>query len=154
DSLANYCFAHIAVHDRRQEFLRYGLGARAAILGLTGLSSSRISLYAHQIEVTRRVLEDPVQRYLLADEVGLGKTIEAGIVLRQFLLDNPVEQALLVVPTFLLDQWRFELLTKFTLGDLGTKRVTRVSAADLPRMRLQERFGLLIVDEAHHAAAG
>jgi ATP-dependent helicase HepA len=155
DALAAYCFTDPLLHDRRHEFLRYALGARAATLGLTGLSSSRIKLYAHQIEVVRRVLEDPIQRYLLADEVGLGKTVEAGIVLRQFLLDYPRESALLVAPSFLLDQWRMELFTKFTLHDLGIHRVTRIGMTELRRVRPREQhFGLLIVDEAHHAAAG
>src|SRR5207245_1171143 len=76
-------------HDRRFAFVRSLIAQRAACRGMTGLLSSRIELYPHQVEVARRILQDPVQRYLLSDEVGLGKTVEAGIVLRQFLLDDP-----------------------------------------------------------------
>ena len=57
------------------------LNERAAARGMGALISSSIELYEHQIEVARRVLDDPVQRYLLADEVGLGKTIEAGLIM-------------------------------------------------------------------------
>ncbi len=84
-------------HDRRQKFLNSLVRQRSTTHGLTGLTSSCIELYPHQVEVVRRVLEDPVQRYLLADEVGLGKTIEAGIVLRQTWLDNPSSSALVAV---------------------------------------------------------
>src|SRR5947209_2275548 len=81
------------------------LRQRAASRGMSGLLSSRIELHSHQVEVIRRVLEDPVQRYLLADEVGLGKTIEAGAILRQYLIDDPSGQALVIVPPLLAQQW-------------------------------------------------
>lgn len=64
------------LHDRRLAVLRALAGARAVGRGLTGLISSSVVLVPHQIDVVRRVLEDPVQRYLLADEVGMGKTID------------------------------------------------------------------------------
>jgi ATP-dependent helicase HepA len=54
-------------------------------------------------------LSDVTQRYLLADEVGLGKTIEAGILIRQHLLDNAPGSLLVVVPPALMSQWRREL---------------------------------------------
>ena len=76
-------------HDRRFRFVRSLIRQRAACRGMTGLVSSKIELLPHQVEVIRRVLQDPVQRYVLCDEVGLGKTIEAGVILRQFLLDDP-----------------------------------------------------------------
>lgn len=139
-------------HDRRHQFLKYLMNVREAAAGMSGLVSSRIDLLPHQIEVVRRVLADPVQRYLLADEVGLGKTVEAGIILRQFLLDNPGERALLVAPEFLLEQWRWELFIRFTLFDLGIERVTRVAPTQLTESHEQGNWGLLIVDEAHHIA--
>ena len=74
---------------------------RGATAGLTGLISARIKLLPHQVHVVRRVLEDPVCRYLLADEVGLGKTIEAGIIARQLRLDKPNARILVVVPSAL-----------------------------------------------------
>ena len=66
--------------DARSAFVRSVVAQRGASIGMSALLSSAIELEAHQIEVVRRVLQDPIQRYLLADEVGLGKTIEAGIL--------------------------------------------------------------------------
>ncbi|HEX8091987.1 MAG TPA: DEAD/DEAH box helicase [Blastocatellia bacterium] len=123
---------------------------------MTGLLSSNIILYPHQVEVTRRVLGDPVQRYLLSDEVGLGKTIEAGIVLRQYLLDEPKKRAVVLAPKMLVEQWMYELEEKFNIFDFG-KRVYIASTDELIKLRpLREtdRIGMLIVDEAHHIAAG
>jgi ATP-dependent helicase HepA len=68
-------------HDKRLAFVKSLIKQRAVSRGMTGLISANINLYPHQVEVVRRVLEDPIQRYLLADEVGLGKTIEAGAIL-------------------------------------------------------------------------
>ena len=52
-----------------------------------------------------RVLNDPVMRYVLADEVGLGKTIEAGLIIRQLLLDRPSANVTVCVPATLRGQW-------------------------------------------------
>ena len=96
-------------HDRRFAFVKCLILQRAVSRGMTGLISANIKLYPHQVEVVRRVLEDPIQRYLLADEVGLGKTIEAGAILRQYLLDEPSGRAVVLVPQYLLQQWQQEL---------------------------------------------
>ena len=125
---------------------------RGACRGMAGLASSRIALHRHQAEIASRVLRDPVQRYLLADEVGLGKTIEAGIVLRQFLLDDPDATACVIAPEALLDQWQCELREKFGVGDFGANRV-RLWSHDSNTWDL-DQTGLCIVDEAHHLASG
>jgi ATP-dependent helicase HepA len=67
----------------RTDFLRHYFELAAVDRGLHGVVSSAVDLFPHQVGVARRVLSDPVQRYLLADEVGLGKTIEAGFIIRQ-----------------------------------------------------------------------
>ena len=78
--------------------------------GLAAALSSSIELVKHQLAVVRNVLHDPFQRYLLADEVGLGKTIEAGILIRQFALDEPTShETLVIVPEPLRMQWEQEL---------------------------------------------
>jgi len=140
-------------HDRRFRFVRSLVRQRAAACGMTGLLSSRIRLFHHQVEVTRRVLEDPVQRYLLADEVGLGKTIEAGIVLRQFLLDEPRGRAVVLVPPLLVDQWTEELESKFLLSRLGEDRFDVISTEDIGNGIPLARAGLAIVDEAQNVAS-
>jgi ATP-dependent helicase HepA len=104
-------------HERRGAFVRSLIEQRAASAGLSALVSASIRLYRHQVEAVRKVLQDPVLRYLLADEVGLGKTIEAGVVIRQVLLDDPDARALVLVPGALVSQWRAELCGKFRLRE-------------------------------------
>lgn len=139
-------------HGPRLALVKALVRQRAVSRGLTGLSSARIELFAHQVEVVRRVLEDPVQRYLLADEVGLGKTIEAGMLIRQYLLDEPDGHVIVLVPPLLIDQWRRELDARFDAFDGG--RVHVVSTPELDRVPGHLDFGMLVVDEAHHVTAG
>lgn len=135
-------------HDRRSAFVRCLIEQRAVSHGMPGLFSANINLYPHQVEVVRRVLADPIQRYLLADEVGLGKTIEAGAILRQYLLDEPDGQVLAIVPRSLLKQWQQELEGKFHLTD----EVKLLTIEDLPDYDCDTLPGFLIVDEAQHIA--
>jgi ATP-dependent helicase HepA len=139
-------------HDKRLGFVKSLIQQRAVSRGMTGLISANINLYPHQVEVVRRVLEDPIQRYLLADEVGLGKTIEAGAILRQFLLDEPKKGAVIIVPKYLLQQWRTELENKFYISHFP-KRVVVLAVEDVHKVNLKAKIGCLILDEAHHIAA-
>jgi ATP-dependent helicase HepA len=138
--------------DARSAFVRSLLIQRAASMGMSALPSSAVELEAHQIEVVRRILQDPVQRYLLADEVGLGKTIEAGILIRQVILDAAEDALVLViVPGPLVPQWRSELKTKFFLGDCLDTTIHVVAIADDDRIRsLLGKTTMLVIDEAHH----
>lgn len=135
-------------HARRSAFVRCLIKQRAVSHGMPGLFSANIELYPHQVEVVRRVLEDPIQRYLLADEVGLGKTIEAGVILRQYLLDEPDGQALVIVPRPLLKQWQQELENKFHLTD----EIKLLTLEDLSTYRFATPPSFLILDEAQHIA--
>ncbi len=139
-------------HDKRLTFVKSLIKQRAMSRGMRGLISANIELYPHQVEVVRRVLEDPIQRYLLADEVGLGKTIEAGAILRQFLIDEPKKGAVVLVPQYLLPQWRAELENKFYISHFG-KRVVVLALEDVHRINQKANIGCLILDEAHHIAA-
>lgn len=136
--------------DMRRPFLRSILRQRAAARGMGGALSSAIELHDHQLEAAWRVLQDPIQRYLLADEVGLGKTIEAGIILRQLLLEDPSLSVQLVLPPFLIEQWRRELDEKFFTRDFSNARI-RFSRNDAPDAWAPS--DILIVDEAHNLAA-
>ncbi|PAX53021.1 protein DpdE [Brunnivagina elsteri] len=139
-------------HDRRFAFVKSMILQRAVSRGMTGLISANIKLFPHQVEVVRRVLEDPIQRYLLADEVGLGKTIEAGAILRQYLLDEPTGYGVVIVPQHLLAQWRTELENKFYISHFP-KRVGVLAIEDIKKINPKVKIGLLILDEAHHIAA-
>ena len=142
-----------AYYRPRLEYLRNTFEQRAASRGLTGALSARIELLPHQMRVVHRVIEDPVQRYLLADEVGLGKTIEAGCILRQFLIDNPSGRVLVVVPALLRDQWEQELDEKFDCNGLDGEVTLTTHEEFTARTNQEASFGLIIVDEAQHLAA-
>src|SRR5205807_930720 len=72
-----------------------------------------VETYWYQVEAVRKVLKQFHGRVLLADEVGLGKTIEAGMVLKEYALRGMVERVLVLVPASLVGQWHEELETKF-----------------------------------------
>ncbi|MGE3670330.1 MAG: protein DpdE [Polyangiaceae bacterium] len=138
-------------HEGRSLLMRSAMAQRAACGGLTGLFSSSIDLQAHQVRVVRTVLNDPIPRYLLADEVGLGKTIEALAILRQLVIEHPDDHdTLIVAPPHIQDQWRQELISRFGLGSLLDSSVRILGLSDL---RGHDTPRMMIVDEAHHAAA-
>ena len=104
------------LHDKRRAALECLTSARSAGFGLTSLLSASVELAHYQVDVVRRVLNDPIQRYLLADEVGLGKTIEACAIVKQALCDSSTERVVIVVPSPLIGQWKRELSWRFSLG--------------------------------------
>ena len=134
------------VHDRRAQILCQAVEGRAKARGLAGLLSASVELYPHQLGVVRRVAEDPLQRYVLADEVGLGKTIEAGAIIRQTLLDDQTAGALVLAPEHLVGQWQAELTTRFHIDDFG-ERVRLKPHASLSSRTVSP--DLLVVDEVH-----
>ena len=129
---------------------------RRVCRGLTAAISAPIELFQHQIDTAARVLADPVMRYLLADEVGLGKTIEAGIVVRQLLIDDPEANILVLCPESLIGQWHSELRDRLRLGDaLQNAHLTVAphSALHLCASRWNDglrHYDLIVVDEAHN----
>lgn len=139
--------------EARTQFTKSLIEQRGACSGMSALLSSVVDLEQHQYEVVKRVLQDPVQRYLLADEVGLGKTIEAGVLIRQYVLDNIRDHSVLIlVPPSLLVQWRRELRKRFLLGDLLDISVFVLSIEDRPTKLLEalDKAGMVVIDEAHH----
>ncbi|MEV8504467.1 protein DpdE [Actinoplanes sp. NPDC051475] len=133
-------------HGRRAAFVADVFRQRVAAQGLAGIWSSGVEIYAHQAGAARRILADPVKRYLLADEVGLGKTVEAGMVLRQLLLDGGGE-ALVLAPDGLTEQWIAELRSKFRVDQLPG-RVLVHPHSKVEELAPTERTSV-IVDEAH-----
>lgn len=135
------------ISDRRAAVLEVLARAREVSRSLGGLLSASVELLPHQIEVVRRVAEDPIQRYLLADEVGLGKTIEAGAIIRQCLADHPLDRVVVLAPAPLIHQWTTELRDRFGLEIGDQLRL-------VPFERLDDidpaSVDFLVVDEAHH----
>ncbi len=121
-----------------------------------------VKRYQHQIEACLRVLRHMGGRALLADEVGLGKTIEAGMILKEYVLRGLVKTALVLVPASLTEQWREELEVKFALPFVIYDRnrpleespflICSLDTAKtaVNRARIAGRgFDIVIVDEAH-----
>jgi len=123
----------------------------------------------YQEEVARKVMKGFRGRAILADEVGLGKTIEAGLVLKEYLVRGLIRSALVLAPSSLVNQWQEELKEKFDLTfissneplfreDPGRFWEEPFIVASLNAARNQRHFGavtsrsydLVIVDEAHH----
>jgi ATP-dependent helicase HepA len=140
---------------------------------LRGLSGMRAGLIPHQIYIAHEVGRRHAPRVLLADEVGLGKTIEAGMILHQQVLSGRAERILIVVPETLQYQWFVEMLRRFNLhfsifdesrcedADLDalnpfeTAQFVLCSLSFLRKRRryeqaLEAEWDLLVVDEAHH----
>jgi ATP-dependent helicase HepA len=139
--------------DAREPVRRLLLAERAATASATGIMSAGVRLHAHQISAALRIIRDPVQRYLLADEVGMGKTIQAGFVMRQLLLDAPGRRIGVIVPDALITQWRSELLDKFYLDDFplvgGKSPFEIVGHSEIDQWAELDGVDLLVVDEAH-----
>lgn len=118
--------------------------------------------YQHQLSTVRRALGEMRGRVILADEVGLGKTIEAGMILKEYMLRGLVKKALILTPASLCRQWAAELSQKFEIypvlsrGNFDWRRyevvVASIDTAKQPqnRQQLQEiYYDLVVVDEAH-----
>ncbi|WP_127817851.1 protein DpdE [Microbacterium sp. CPCC 204701] len=139
--------------DAREPVRRLLLEERAATASATGIMSAGVRIHAHQVSAALRIIRDPVQRYLLADEVGMGKTIQAGLVMRQLLIDQPGRRIGLIVPDALMAQWRSELRGKFHLDDFPTGRggspYEILGHSEVSRWHDLQDVELLVVDEAH-----
>lgn len=105
--------------DRNNEYLLRALSRQAqtqlAKDPLRGLRGPRVGLIPHQIYIAHEVGQRLAPRVLLADEVGLGKTIQAGLILHQQLITSRAQRALILVPGSLCHQWLVELLRRFGL---------------------------------------
>lgn len=116
----------------------------------------------HQIETARKVLNQMRGRAILADEVGLGKTIEAGLILKEYMIRGLVRKVLILVPASLVLQWVRELNQKFGIPAVAQKKnymweqydiiVASMDTAKREPHRdivLRMEYDMLIVDEAH-----
>lgn len=80
---------------------------------LVSLAHARVDLKAHQVSVVHRVISQYPHRFMLCDEVGLGKTIEAAMIIKELRARGQAQRVLILVPSGLTRQWQFELKTKF-----------------------------------------
>lgn len=101
------------VFDARERLLAWRDAAWQRTRGVVGLAGARVVPLPHQLLTARTCLADRQVRFLLADEVGLGKTIEAGLVMQSLLAMKPDLRVLAIVPGALVSQWFLELYVKF-----------------------------------------
>ena len=143
---------------------------------LRGMVGARVGLIPHQLYIAHEVGQRFAPRVLLADEVGLGKTIEAGLIIHQQLKTGRSERILILVPDSLQYQWMIEMRRRFNL-QFSLFDLTRTASIkehdpdlnpflteqciiasvdlmvdhdDLREQALEAGFDLLVVDEAHH----
>lgn len=135
---------------------------------LTSLSNSRTRLLPHQIEATHHVAQALKPRFILADEVGLGKTIEAGLIMKELILRRGYEKVLVVTPAALLVQWQQEMRSKFneeftilnrrTFAEaMAARKKTRRLLASLDFIKNEpyaaeihrRKWDMVVFDEAH-----
>lgn len=137
------------VYEPRVELISSWYRQRAVAAGVEGLLLGSVELHQHQLSVVRSVANDGERRYLLADEVGLGKTIEAGALVWQAMCHHPSARVLVLAPDHLRQQWAEELLDKFHVG-LFPDAWLRIRSHDDSGSWPDESVDMLVVDEAHH----
>lgn len=140
-----------------------------------GLMGARVQLLPHQLYIAHQVSQRHAPRVLLADEVGLGKTIEAGLIIHQQLITGRAERVLIIVPDSLIHQWLVEMLRRFNMqftimdeerhdalleaGELNPFESGQLMLCSLSMLTsyptiyedaLNTQWDLMIVDEAHH----
>ncbi|MDE0179321.1 MAG: DEAD/DEAH box helicase [Gammaproteobacteria bacterium] len=135
-------------------------------------SRSRIALLPHQLWVCKRVLESWPTRWLVADDVGLGKTIEAGLILTPLLSSGRVRRLLILAPASLVEQWQVRLREMFDIrisiyvaevdtqtSDFWNTQDRVIASAHTLRLDTGNRWerlvdaqpwDLVLIDEAHH----
>ncbi len=99
---------HVSLYYRYLEFLR-----KSMMNPLGSLSHSKIMLLPHQVQTALRIINSMIPRFLIADEVGLGKTIETGLIIKEMKLKYHYKKFLVIVPAPLTFQWQKELEYKF-----------------------------------------
>lgn len=126
-----------------------------SVFGFKELAGCKIFLMPHQLKTIMRCLQGNTCRYMLADEVGMGKTIEAASVLKVFLLHNLNKKVLIAVPQPLVAQWRTELLIKFEITpgvNINSNYVQLIAEEDIENY-ISTKWDFVIADEAHKLLA-
>ena len=136
------------------------------------LTSAKVDLLPHQVVLVHRIANVQPRRFLIADEVGLGKTIETALILRELASRGELERAMMVVPAGLVENWRHELNDVFNLdfevfgseGDVTDRKTNAfakhnriIASIDTLKRRARVKrileappWDLVVFDEAHH----
>jgi ATP-dependent helicase HepA len=161
----------IQEYELRRDLLRYATEIAAS--PVRGFVGGRIQLLGHQLFIASEVSSRKIVRALLADETGLGKTIEACLILHRLLVSERICRVLILVPDHLVHQWFVELLRRFNLsfGIVAKEYCDTHTKADNPftddprilcsidylaqdsfraAQAMEASWDLVIADEAHH----
>lgn len=154
--------------DLRRQTLEFKRKALAS--PVRGFVGTRLSLIPHQFYVADKVISSACPRVLLADEVGLGKTIEAGLILHKLIITGRAERALVIVPDSLIYQWFIEMFRKFQLSFTTINQETYLEKGSNPfidnelvivslgllkgaeiarKLMTEASWDMVVVDEAH-----
>lgn len=156
-------------------WLSYEAHALPLMESAPALTSAKIDLLPHQVVLTHRITTAFPRRFLIADEVGLGKTIETALILRELASRGELMRALIVVPAGLVSNWHRELNEVFNLefevfgseGDITDRKTNAFAKHDrliasidtlkrpvrIKRLSEAPRWDLVVFDEAHHLTA-
>ncbi len=159
----------------RKAWLSYEAHALPVMESASALTSAKIDLLPHQVVLTHRIATASPRRYLIADEVGLGKTIETALILRELASRGELNRALMVVPAGLVNNWHRELNEVFNLnfevfgseGDITDRKTNAFAKHDrliasidtlkrparIKRLLDAPRWDLVVFDEAQHLTA-
>ena len=159
----------------RRAWLAYQAFALPLLESAAALTSAKIDLLPHQVVLTHRIATASPRRYLIADEVGLGKTIETALLLRELASRGEMERALMVVPAGLVNNWHRELNEVFNLnfevfgseGDVFDRKSNAFEKHDrliasvdtlkrrarVNRLMQAPPWDLVVFDEAQHLTA-
>jgi len=163
------------IERARRAWLSFEAQALPVMESASALTSAKIDLLPHQVVLTHRIATASPRRFLIADEVGLGKTIETALVLRELASRGELNRALMVVPAGLLNNWHRELNEVFNLdfevfgseGDITDRKTNAFAKHDrliasidtlkrparIRRLLDAPRWDLVVFDEAHHITA-
>jgi superfamily II DNA or RNA helicase len=159
----------------RRAWLAYQAHALPLLESAAALTSAKIDLLPHQVVLTHRIATTSPRRFLIADEVGLGKTIETALILRELASRGELKRALMVVPAGLVNNWHRELNEVFNLdfevfgseGDVFDRKSNAFAKHDrliasidtlkirtrMKRLEEAPTWDLCVFDEAHHLTA-
>ncbi|WP_437203382.1 DEAD/DEAH box helicase [Planctomicrobium sp. SH664] len=159
----------------RRAWLAYQAHALPLLESAAALTSAKIDLLPHQVVLTHRIATASPRRYLIADEVGLGKTIETALILRELASRGEMNRALMVVPAGLVNNWHRELNEVFNLdfevfgseGDVTDRKSNAfakhdrlIASVDTLKRRTRVKrlmdaplWDLVVFDEAQHLTA-
>lgn len=123
---------------------------------------TNLQILPHQLEAAKTVIEKMNGKAILGDEVGLGKTIEAGLILKEYMIRGLVKKALILVPASLQNQWVTELNVRFFIPAIPYKKNTPLDHYDVVIMSMdtakksphrekiyEQDYDMIIIDEAH-----